>query len=374
MQAYESDTRGATLAEIRQHFGFVPAFFAPAQETPEILRQLWEHMRFAYIQSPLPVLFKERLFTYFSRYSRVPYVLICHSCILYSLGINSRELLALLTMRTPTAAEIDNYLTLLASESAPFTEWPASESPLGKALFFCSIFVLLKPNLELSQRCSQQIRRLLGISNYNYLTLFFSFMKTCQTWVETHAEMLPNSDEHIQAQYATLVAEEPGLANFFSTYYQQVSREQQTLSEQLAEKLRESQQLEEALRTAALESTERANQLEAIIEAMADGLMILDDEGRVVEANAVMRNIFSIDKATYMPLSLHELVKRSHVDLCDENGQSLPYEQWPAYRALKGQRLTGAKTMDLMVVMSNGHRLLLNVSGVPIYDGQGNIS
>ncbi len=84
-------------------------------------------MRFAYIQSPLPVLFKERLFTYFSRYSRVPYVLICHSCILYSLGINSRELLALLTMRTPTAAEIDNYLTLLASESAPFTEWPASQ-------------------------------------------------------------------------------------------------------------------------------------------------------------------------------------------------------------------------------------------------------
>ncbi len=374
MQAYELDTREATLAEIRQHFGFVPAFFAPAQETPEILRQLWKHMQFAYIQNPLPVLFKEQLFTYFSRYSHVPYALVCHSCIVYSLGTNSRELLALLATPTPTAAEIDDYLTVLVSEATPFTEWPASDTPSGKALFFCSIFVLLKPDVELSQRCSQQIRRLLGICNYNYLTLFFSFMKTCQTWIETHAEILPESDEHIQAQYASLLAEEPRLANFFSTYYQQMRREQQTLSEQLAEKLQESQQLEEALRTAAHESTERANQLEAIIEAMADGLMILDDEGRIVEANAVMRNIFSIDKSSYMPLPLHELVRRSHVDLCDENGQSLPYEQWPAYRALKGQRLTGAKTMDLMVVMSNGHRLLLNVSGVPIYDGQGNIS
>jgi len=373
MQAYESDTRGATLAEIRQHFGFVPAFFAPAQETPEILRQLWEHMRFAYIQSPLPVLFKERLFTYFSRYSRVPYVLICHSCILYSLGINSRELLALLTMRTPTAAEIDNYLTLLASESAPFTEWPATESPLGKALFFCSIFVLLKPNLELSQRCSQQIRRLLGISNYNYLTLFFSFMKTCQTWVETHAEMLPNSDEHIQAQYATLVAEEPGLANFFSTYYQQVSREQQTLSEQLAEKLRESQQLEEALRTAALESTERANKLEAIIEAIADGLMILDDEGRVVEANLMSRYVFSIEKESYVPLPLSELAARSHFELYDEEGHPLSYEQWPAYRALRGERLTGAKAVDVIVVKDEQRRIWLNIGAVPIYDPKGNI-
>src|SRR5947207_5168278 len=129
MQAYESDTRGATLAEIRQHFGFVPAFFAPAQETPEILRQLWQHMQFAYIQNPLPVFFKEQLFTCFSRYSPVPYVLICHSCILYSLGINSRELLALLTMPTPTDAEVDDYLTLLASEAAPFTESPASNAP-----------------------------------------------------------------------------------------------------------------------------------------------------------------------------------------------------------------------------------------------------
>ena len=374
MQAYESDTHEATLAEIRQHFGFVPAFFAPAQETPEILRQLWKHMQFAYIQSPLPVLFKEQLFTYFSRYSHVPYALVCHSCILYSLGTNSRELLALLATPIPTAAEIDDYLTILVSEAAPFAEWPASDSPLGKALFFCSIFVLLKPDLELSQRCSQQIRRLLGISNYNYLTMFFSFMKTCQTWIETHAEILPESDECIQVQYASLLAEEPRLANFFSTYYQQTRREQQTLSEQLAEKLQESQQLEAALRTAAYESTERANKLEAIIEAIADGLMIIDDEGRIVEANAVMRNSFSIDKATYMPLPLHELVKRSHFDLCDENGQSLPYEQWPAYCALKGERLTGAHTMDLMVVMDNGQRILVNISGVPIYDAQGNIS
>src|SRR6266487_3104732 len=131
MQAYEPGTHEDTLAEIHQHFGFVPAFFAPAQETAEILEHLWQHMQFAYIHNPLPLLFKEQLFTYFSRYCRVPYALICHSCMLYSMGMTSQEVLALLEVPTPTTSEIEQYLTFLTSGSSSFTVWPDAGTPLG---------------------------------------------------------------------------------------------------------------------------------------------------------------------------------------------------------------------------------------------------
>ena len=69
-------------AEIVEKFGFVPPFFYPAEQTPQVLENLWQQTRLAYVNNPLPALFKEKLSAYLSRYCAVPYCMICHSCTL----------------------------------------------------------------------------------------------------------------------------------------------------------------------------------------------------------------------------------------------------------------------------------------------------
>jgi hypothetical protein len=49
-------------AKIEEKFGFFPPLFTPALETPEILENLWRQTLSSYVNSPLPALFKEKLF------------------------------------------------------------------------------------------------------------------------------------------------------------------------------------------------------------------------------------------------------------------------------------------------------------------------
>ena len=107
-------------AKIGEKFGFFPPFFTPALETPEILENLWPQTLFAYINNLLPVLFKEKLFAYLSRYCAVPYCIICHSCALRPLGMTVAEVLALLTEPGPaTEVEIGKHSDALAAQSRP---------------------------------------------------------------------------------------------------------------------------------------------------------------------------------------------------------------------------------------------------------------
>src|SRR5262245_60069532 len=113
-------------SEIEERLGFFPPFFTPALETPEILEALWRQTLSAYVNNPLPILFKEKLFAYLSRYCAIPYCIICHSCALRPLGMTSAEVLASLTEPAPaTEIEISKHCDLLAAQPSPLEEWPA---------------------------------------------------------------------------------------------------------------------------------------------------------------------------------------------------------------------------------------------------------
>ncbi len=45
-------------------FGGMPNFFCSASEAPGLIEELWAFAKSAYIDSPLPSLFKERLFVH----------------------------------------------------------------------------------------------------------------------------------------------------------------------------------------------------------------------------------------------------------------------------------------------------------------------
>jgi hypothetical protein len=54
--------------EISCCFGVMPSFFCSASAAPGLIEELWRFAKSAYIDSPFPSLFKERLFVHLSRF------------------------------------------------------------------------------------------------------------------------------------------------------------------------------------------------------------------------------------------------------------------------------------------------------------------
>ena len=70
---------GRRLAqEVEVRFGLVPHFFCTATAAPGLIDELWAFAKSAYLDSPLPSLFKERLFVYLSRFCPVRYCIVRH--------------------------------------------------------------------------------------------------------------------------------------------------------------------------------------------------------------------------------------------------------------------------------------------------------
>ena len=71
---------------VEERFGVLPNFFRLAPETPEITEKLWGFAQAAYLDNPLPSVFKERLFVHLSRFCAVRYCIARHVGFLVGLG------------------------------------------------------------------------------------------------------------------------------------------------------------------------------------------------------------------------------------------------------------------------------------------------
>jgi PAS domain S-box-containing protein len=256
-------------AEIEEKLGFFPPFFSPALETPQVLENLWHQTMNAYLNNPLPDLFKERLSAYLSRFCVIPYCMICHSCSLYFLGVQAREVLELLESPLPTQTDIDEHLSLLATQLNGLTVWPESNSTLEKSLLYCSIFIAQER--DEAEHCRKELRRLLGCVNYQHLVTFIAYVKTCHMWMEAHPEVTYLADNRAIAHFDALVEDEPGLADFFKNYRERAKLEQRSWTEQLAANALR-QRHEQELRKAAVENLRLAR----AIASVSDGVLITD--------------------------------------------------------------------------------------------------
>jgi hypothetical protein len=72
--------------EVARRFGVLPNFFRLASSDSTIAVNLWGFAQFAYLDNPLPSLFKERLFVYLSRFCEVRYCIARHVGFLVGLG------------------------------------------------------------------------------------------------------------------------------------------------------------------------------------------------------------------------------------------------------------------------------------------------
>jgi hypothetical protein len=65
--------------QVEGRFGVLPNFFLLAPEAPDITEKLWGFAQAAYLDNPLPSVFKERLFVHPVALLRSP-LLHCSSC------------------------------------------------------------------------------------------------------------------------------------------------------------------------------------------------------------------------------------------------------------------------------------------------------
>ena len=105
-------------------------------ESPEVTASLWGSARFAYLDSPLPSLFKERLFVYLSRFCQVRYCISRHVGFLIGLGHpagdaqspiqTTGEIVRLLRRALPRDDEVSR---MRRAASPASSRWPRCRRP-----------------------------------------------------------------------------------------------------------------------------------------------------------------------------------------------------------------------------------------------------
>ena len=204
----------ALESEIEKRFGVLPNFFRLCPENPEITANLWGFARFAYLDNPLPSLFKERLFVNLSRFCEVRYCIARHTGFLVGLGYPSgdeqsarctvQEVVRLLERPFPRGTELDGYFEL-SEGVAPLVEPPAGDSEIENVVFAFAAHVFLQTSD--AERCQRELERLFGVINFQNLSLFLAFVRTAHYWTKIHHELVFEDDiNHLLATHEALAS------------------------------------------------------------------------------------------------------------------------------------------------------------------------
>ncbi len=187
---------------IEERFGVLPNFFRLPSEMPEIIEKLWGFAQAAYLDNPLPSVFKERLFVHLSRFCAVRYCIARHVGFLVGLGRpagdpNARtqtvaDVVQLLRRPFPRGQELQPSLSVCAACPAPLVEMPLADTEMEAAVFVLAGHVFLKTSDYLI--CLDALSRLLGAVRLQYLLLFLAFVRAAHYWTETHPEIAVEDD------------------------------------------------------------------------------------------------------------------------------------------------------------------------------------
>ena len=189
-------------SHVKDRFGVLPNFFRLSPQTPDIRANLWGFAQAAYLDNPLPSLFKERLFVHLSRFCEVRYCIARHVGFLLGLGRPSgdsksptqtvADVVRLLQRPFPRGEQLGDFVSLAQGRKTPLEELPSADSEMEKAIFaFAGHVFLQTPDASSSLRL---LSELLGEVRLQYLILFFAFIRTAHYWTKVHPELAFEDD------------------------------------------------------------------------------------------------------------------------------------------------------------------------------------
>ena len=125
-------------------------------------------------------------------------------------------------------------------------------------------------------------------------------------------------------------------------------------------------------RRARQRAEEMAAQMKAIFESIADGVIVTDHQGRIVQMNPATRTLLGIEQAP-QGLSLQALEQREGFSASNEQHQPLTEAERPMNRYLRGETLTNEQSVDLLIHTGDGREVQVNTSGAPIRTQAGHL-
>ncbi|HEX7735618.1 MAG TPA: PAS domain S-box protein [Ktedonobacteraceae bacterium] len=114
-----------------------------------------------------------------------------------------------------------------------------------------------------------------------------------------------------------------------------------------------------------VEALGRTLQLEAVFEAMTDGVLVCDSAGNIIQSNSAVIHLLHLENhPDFLQLPLAERLKR--IKAVDEQGRSVSSEQWPLMRILRGETLCENHNQDIHLFLPDGSEIYINHTGACI--------
>ena len=187
--------------EVAARFGLVPNFFRSTPDAPLVIRELWLFAKSAYLDSPIPTLFKERLFVYLSRFCEVRYCITRHCGFLLGLGRSAgdpdapvmtiAQVVRLLQRPIPSDEHVGEALARLEAVAGPI-DWPSPETSYDEDLLTAATVLFLQP--ARADRAKQALRTALGGEKFELLIGFLTFIRSAHYWTLMHPELALEDD------------------------------------------------------------------------------------------------------------------------------------------------------------------------------------
>jgi len=200
--------------EVTDRFGVLPNFFCSADAAPGLAQELWKFAKSAYLDSPLPSLFKERLFVHLSRFCEVRYCVVRHVGFLIGQGRPAGDADAAFE----TVDQVIEILRRPLPEGPVFTEvlarlerlsldgrLPEPRSECETDLFDALTIMFLAPRDADHPR--KVLRAAVGDATFELLVAYLAFIRTAHYWTEMHPELTYEPDMvEVMREYGELAA------------------------------------------------------------------------------------------------------------------------------------------------------------------------
>jgi hypothetical protein len=206
--------------QVEKRFRLVPNFFVSAPDAPEIVERLWAFAAAAYLDNPIPTLFKERLFVFLSRFCPIRYCIVRHTGFLVGYGQAAgdpaarvqtiEQVVNLLQTPPPWRRDLEPIYSSLEGMNRPL-EWPAPDTELEDQLFAVCTMIFVNPMK--SERALNVLRHALGGKRCEYVLALLAFIRTAHFWTVVHPGIEIEDDvkelmkEH--KELAALLLQEP---------------------------------------------------------------------------------------------------------------------------------------------------------------------
>src|SRR5580658_5710260 len=187
---------------VARRFGVLPNFFLLSSSDPKISENLWAFAQFAYLDNPMPSLFKERLFVYLSRFCRIRYCIARHLGFLVGLGRPAGDqncppqsiqaVLPLLRRNVPHGEEFSPFLKVCADSVHDGGVFPDPDSPEEVAVIACATHLFLQT--ADAPRAREALAHRFEPRDLEHLNLFLAFVRMAHYWTRLHPELTLESD------------------------------------------------------------------------------------------------------------------------------------------------------------------------------------